>query len=342
MKNIVSIVMVIIGALIGAGFASGQEIYTFFYRNGKFGLIGIIISSILVSYIIYKVLIIIKENNIKNYKEFLEETINTDNKIKIEIINRVIEILILITFIIMIAGFGAYFEQEYKINSIVGSTILAGLCFLVFINNVEGFIKISKYIVPILLIFIVLIGILNIKNIETDFTKNKIENSTIIIGTISAIIYASYNAILLTPVLITLSRKIKEKREIKFIAIITGIIIIMLSIIIYFLLDNIHIEIRNIQMPVVYVITNNFKEFKNIYAFIILISIFTTAISLGISYLENNQKRGKRYTQVALIMCITSVIFSKIGFSNLINLLYPIFGMLGLVQICIIFIKKVN
>ena len=41
-------------------------------------------------------------------------------------------------------------------------------------------------------------------------------------------------------------------------------------------------------------------------------------------------------------MCITSVFFSKIGFSNLINLLYPIFGMLGLIQISAIFKKKVN
>ena len=42
MKEILSIVLVIIGALIGAGFASGQEIYSFFYAYGEKGIIGII------------------------------------------------------------------------------------------------------------------------------------------------------------------------------------------------------------------------------------------------------------------------------------------------------------
>ena len=38
MKESFSIVLVIIGAIIGAGFASGQEIYSFFYLYGKFGI----------------------------------------------------------------------------------------------------------------------------------------------------------------------------------------------------------------------------------------------------------------------------------------------------------------
>ena len=35
MKETLKIVFVIIGTLIGAGFASGQEIYVFFYAYGK-------------------------------------------------------------------------------------------------------------------------------------------------------------------------------------------------------------------------------------------------------------------------------------------------------------------
>lgn len=342
MKNIISITMVIIGALIGAGFASGQEIYTFFYKNGKSGLIGIIISSILISYIIYKVFVIVKKYQVKNYKEFLETIIQSKSKIKIEIINKIIEILILITFFIMMAGFGAFFEQEYRINTLIGSSILATICFLTFITNVEGFIKISKFIVPILIIFVLIVGILNIPNIDVNEFDEGIVIQRLISGPINAIMYASYNTILLIPVLITLKEKIKDQKEIKLISILSGVIIIILSMIIFFLLKNITINIQSIEMPVVYVITNKFRKLKNIYGFIILISIFTTAVSLGISYLENNKKSKKSYTQTAAIMCITSVFFSKIGFSNLINLLYPIFGILGLVQINIILKKKVN
>ena len=52
--NILKVVFVIIGTLIGAGFASGQEIYSFFYSYGIVGLLGILITCGLISIIIYK------------------------------------------------------------------------------------------------------------------------------------------------------------------------------------------------------------------------------------------------------------------------------------------------
>ena len=71
MKNCLKVVFVIIGTLIGAGFASGQEVYLFFYSYGIKGIIGILISSILMGIIIYKTLILVKENDINNYKDLL-------------------------------------------------------------------------------------------------------------------------------------------------------------------------------------------------------------------------------------------------------------------------------
>ena len=71
MSNILRVVFVIIGTLIGAGFASGQEVYLFFYSYGIKGIVGIFISSILMGIIIYKTLILVKENDINNYKDLL-------------------------------------------------------------------------------------------------------------------------------------------------------------------------------------------------------------------------------------------------------------------------------
>lgn len=44
-KNIFKICFVIIGTIIGAGFASGKEIYTFFSIYGINGLWGILLSN---------------------------------------------------------------------------------------------------------------------------------------------------------------------------------------------------------------------------------------------------------------------------------------------------------
>ena len=98
--------------------------------------------------------------------------------------------------------------------------------------------------------------------------------------------------------------------------------------------EEIHNNDKNITA------TLDLEDLKIVYGFIILGSIFTTSISLGTSFLQNTSKNEKSYTQIAIIMCITSVLVSKIGFSNLINFLYPIFGYLGFIQILFLISKS--
>ena len=110
-------------------------------------------------------------------------------------------------------------------------------------------------------------------------------------------------------------------------------IIVLLSISLFFILTKVDVDISKLEMPAVYVVSKMFKLFEIVYGFIILGSIFTTAVSLGNSFLQNVSKNKKSYTYFAFFMCITSIAISQIGFSNLINYLYPIFGYLGMVQI---------
>ena len=153
--GILKVVFVIIGTLIGAGFASGQEIYAFFFSFGIKGLIGILISSFIIGITIYKTFQIVHKNNIDNYGRFLNCFIK-NKKIK-DITNSIINIFILVSFYIMMAGFGAYLQQEFNLNSIIGSSILAILCLILFKTNVNGLVKVNEILIPILIIVVILI-----------------------------------------------------------------------------------------------------------------------------------------------------------------------------------------
>ena len=74
--------------------------------------------------------------------------------------------------------------------------------------------------------------------------------------------------------------------------------------------------------------------------FIILASIYTTAISIGMSFLENTSVTTISYPLIVLIMCITGFAISGLGFSNLVAMLYPFFGYLGLIQIWLLMILR--
>lgn len=336
-------IFTIIGSIIGAGFASGQEIYLFFYRYGINGVCGLVLCSLLMSYVTYKVLKIVYEKNIVTYSDFLSVIFNRDfNKrenLNLGYINNIIvNVFLLITFFIMIAGFGAYFNQEFGMNSILGSTIIAFLTFMVFLTDIRGLTKINSIIVPFLIICIFFMGVKNIPNINI----SKI-NYGIYINRLKwiekAIIYASYNIILLIPILVNLRVYIKDKKNIFWISGISGIIFFLLAMCIFFMLIHVDVSFKDLDMPIIYAIKNKFSKFKLIYGLIILISIFTTATSIGMGFIENVCKNKKSYPQVAALMCITGLLFSRFGFSNLVKILFPSFGILGLLQIFAIFKK---
>ena len=216
--------------------------------------------SILIGIFIYKSLKIIYQKQVYNYNDFLNLFIK-NTKIR-NVILWIVNVLLLVSFYIMVAGFGAYFEQEIGINRIIGSIVLNLLCVIVFFSNIKGVLKASNFIVPFLIFFIFFIGIKNIVQIRTiDFYQMK--NNWIL----SMLIYNSYNFILLMPVLISLKKQITKEKNIKKVSILVTIIILILSINIFFLLLNANIkEIENQEMPIVYIISNYFNKYKKIYA----------------------------------------------------------------------------
>lgn len=153
--EIMKVVFVIIGTFVGAGLASGQEVYSFFFLNGVKGIIGILISSLLIGVITSKVLHIVTKKKTDNYNEFLNYYIK-NTKLK-KYTNSLINIFILISFYVMIAGFGGYLEQEFKLNSLIGSFIFAIICLMILKTDVKGVIKVNEILIPILIIIIILI-----------------------------------------------------------------------------------------------------------------------------------------------------------------------------------------
>ena len=66
------VICTLIGTFIGAGFASGKEIYLFFFKYNIYGILGIVISVMFMGYIIYKTLNISRNYNIFSYNNFLD------------------------------------------------------------------------------------------------------------------------------------------------------------------------------------------------------------------------------------------------------------------------------
>ena len=248
--SIAKCIFVIIGSIIGAGFASGKEIYSFFYIYGEKGIIGLIFSVFLIGNIILKSLKIIKKYEIKNYEDFLKIIIQKKylKKINIEIIiNFIINIFLLFTFFIMCAGLAAYFNQEFGINIIFSGIIISIISYIILNKNTKGIFLINSILIPLIFFILIILGIKSINNagnfINSSYTWGWFPKS---------ILYSSYNSVTLISILIPMKKYLKNKKDILKITILSSIIILIMALIIIIILLNIKSDINKIELPTVY------------------------------------------------------------------------------------------
>lgn len=330
-KNSIKVIAVIIGTFVGAGFASGKEIYIFFTQYGEAGLIGAVISSLLTGIIIYETLSMVKKCNIENNNQFVE--IITNNK-KSAIIKNVINIFLLISFFIMCAGFSTFFKQEMGIPIIITGIILGIIMYFVFMKNVNGIIQLNTILVPIMIIIILYIGTKSICEVNIT-TRINVIGDNIWKAIINSILYTSYNSIILIPIIISVSKCVKDRKNSLIVTIFTAIIIVMMIAVMHEILMNSG-DIKYVDMPILKIL-NSYD--KIIYACVVVAAIFTSAVSAGYGLIDNIKEKNK-YKLAALVICILQIPISYIGFGKLVEGLYPVFGVIGIAQIVLIIWKE--
>lgn len=326
-------ILVIIGTVIGAGFASGKEIFTFFNVYGIWGALGLMLSEVIIGFVIYKTFYIVINFDINTYSDLIGKTI-TKSKFMNNVICNIVNIFLLISFIVMVAGFSAYFTQELNASYLFGAILISLLCFFTFLRNIDGIVKINKYFIPFLIFIILLLGFKNMNCI----TYYKFNSSMASLNwLISAILYASYNLIILLPILISLKKYVRNIKMAKLISTFATFFLLIMAMVLFFLLNYYFIDIEHVELPTVYIASSLGRTFQYVCGSVILVAIFTTAISSGYGFLNNFHFSSKKtYSLMAAVICVLGISFSNIGFSNLLNLLYPVLGMLGFLQIVFI------
>ena len=196
----------------------------------------------------------IYNNNINSYLAFIK-TLVGNNSFLTYCISNIMNIFLLVSFIVMVSGFGAFFSQEFNLPSIFGAIIICLLAFIAFFKNIDGIIKISSLLIPFLIILIVLIGF---KCNIFSFNYSTLFSSYSINWLLSSILYASYNSIILIPIITTMRNYINNKKQIKLISFFTTCIMIIMSVILYIVLCMNISKVNSIDIPIVY-IANSFR-----------------------------------------------------------------------------------
>jgi len=332
-KNIsaFSVAGVYIGTLIGAGFASGQEILQFFVFFGLWGIVGLIFVTGLFIFFGYVIMELAFELRARSHLEIIR-------KISRPWLGRFVDLIItfflLAGFIVMSAGAGAIFNEQFALSTWLGSAVMIIFTLFTIFMGVAGIINSISFLVPILLFSVWIVCLFTLANTPISFTELRYTSAMSgVAGNwfISSLLYVSYNIVVAVAVLAPLGELIKRKETLLKGAVIGGFSLGLSALIIQLaLLANLP-EVAQYEVPMVFLAGNLSPIFNFGYIIILLLGIYTTAVGSLFGFLARAVGMyNKRIRLYASLIGVFALFASQLGFSTLVKIIYPAVGYAGL------------
>ena len=341
-KESIKFAGVFISVCIGSGFATGQEIMQFFSSHGVTrSIFSVLTCMIILSYCGAKLLEIGKISNLKSSNDIFTylwgKTIGNLFKL-------FMPIFFLCSFVVMVSGAGTSINQYYGLSQEFGSLIMIILSLVSVLIGMTKVIDILGNIGPMIIIVSLGIGFITIfRNYDNLINIESVVPTLNVIKAVdnwylSGIIYSGLNIIMVTPFLVGTGSTSKCRRSCILGGILGGILFMSACLVINL---GILSDIENIfvqEIPTLYMANKIGPIVGILFSAILIVGIYTTAVPLLWSTCNSFFTEGsKGFKLTAFICCIIAFLGGKIPFSSLVNLIYPISGVLGLIIIVGIF-----
>lgn len=341
-KKIVTIALAYIGVLVGAGFASGQEIMQYFISFGYQGIWGAIIAAVLFA---ITGLIILQ---LGSYY-FADEHMEVLDRITQPWVAKLLDFSITFTCFcigfVMIAGAGSNLQQQFGLPLWVGAVIMAALMIVVGMFDVEKVTNVIGAITPFMILFMVIASIYAIT--QTDFTQleeidqvARTYSSTLPNWWLSSLNYVAMSLMCAVSMAIVMGGVLVDVRVARYGGLIGGMTVGGLVLILVFALYFQAGSVRGADLPTLALVNKINPKLGTIMSIVVLGMIFNTRVSMYYALTARLTRKHPKYFKPALIVLVlVGFGLSFFGFKTLVGYLYPLIGYIGLVLIAVLLIN---
>lgn len=333
---------VYVGAVIGAGYASGQEILQFFAGYGFIGIAGAIITTILLAWygaVFMELGYRLKTNSHKVVCRYLCGNLLGG------LADYVLLFFMFGMITIMISGGGAAMEQYYGWNPMIGKLIIAFVTFITVFLGFSSAIRTLGFVTPVMVIGVLIISMITIGQNYGRLTNLDEALAIVQPATASkfwwfaAIIYVSYNVVPGVSTFASLGnaeKNVKVARTAGIVGGLTlGICILFITVAIFSNLE----AIASYQIPFLEVAKQINYTSGLLFSILLLAAVYTTAVSnlygMGIRFFNAG---SAKFRLMIFIVIIAAIFASMFPFSQLVGTVYPALGILGLVvMVCALY-----
>jgi uncharacterized membrane protein YkvI len=324
-----------IGTIVGAGFASGQEVLQFFGYFGLTGLLGLILAT---GFFVYFGYLIIKLGAELNADSHLPVIKYAGGKWIGTIIDYVITFFLFGALTVMAAGSGALFSEQLGLPGYLGSGLLIATTLGTVLFGLNGVISAISFIVPVLLVSVFAICgyVLISMGIPTGASQAAIRggNPAVPFWPLSALVYVSYNLVVAVAVLAPMGKGTADLKRIRNGALWGGLGLGLGAVAILLAMLTNMPQAVNYELPMIFVAGQLSPYIKIGYAIILFLEIYTTAVGSLYGFAARFTKpKSKQLKILAAAASVAALAAAQFGFTNLVRTLFPLVGYAGILML---------
>ncbi|GGA44419.1 YkvI family membrane protein [Paenibacillus physcomitrellae] len=326
--KVLQVAFTYIGTIVGAGFATGREILQFFTQYGKWGVITIMVATLLFVWLGTKMMLLAHDIGASSYEDL-------NRKLFGRRIGWWISLFTLIVLLgvnsVMLAGAGSVFMEHLGLSYQLGLWITLIGTFLLLGKGMNAILQLNSIVVPLMITLSIIIisatvgtpGAQRFLSLETD--------SSPLQTWASPFIYSAFNLSMAQAVLVPIGSQIKQRKVIVWGGILGGLGIGFMLMAGHFALSAHMPGIVQFEIPMGTIAVQLGTAVQLVYVLLIFLEIFSTfvadiyGVSLQIRTMWNIPERW-----LSLIILCFCYLTSQIGFSSLLSVLYPVFGVFSL------------
>lgn len=329
-----------LGAVIGAGFASGQEIVQFFVGYGPIGLKGTFITAGLLA-LLGAILFAWGAGRIQpNYQSLLTALFGRRFAVIMDVL---LSLSLLLGICTMFSASGAVFYEHLYMPRNLGIFLAYSGVMAVLFGGYRGLVSAYNILVPIKVLLLLSVAVLAALHGHESSLSADCSGYQASAGGYrwfcASVIYVGYNFALALVVLAEYFRVVSRREGICGAAV-GGAAAGGLAIISYLALSAYQPDVMHYQVPMLFVAGHVSGSAKAIYLVVLWLGIMTTAIANTYGFAQRLSQVSRLGYRPCLFLAATMALpLSFQGFSTLVGTFYPAFGVLGVLIMAMLLIR---
>ena len=323
-----------IGTVVGAGFATGQEVLQFFGFYGLKGFLGLALSGLLFAFygsiILQLGLRLQADSHLKVIRETGGKWIGT-------IVDWVITFFLFGALVVMAAGAGAIFKEQFGLSPLLGNALMMILTLLTVLAGISGVITAISLVAPVLLASVIGIGIFSL--VKVGFDPGALQwsdpaRAAVPFWPLAALLYVSYNLILSVAVLAPLGKEVKDPKVLAKGALWGGIGLTLGAMVITVAIITNSPEATRFDVPMAFIAGSFAPILGTLYTGVLFLEIYTTAVGSLYGFISRLiVKDNPRLKLYAAVTAGAAFLAGQVGLTTLVRTLFPAVGYAGLLML---------